>query len=44
MQWSREKRAEYYAQVQERRGDAAAQELIREVKQQWNIKQQPSLL
>lgn len=40
MRWSREKRTEYYANVKKRRGDAAAQELIREVRKQWNISHQ----
>jgi hypothetical protein len=45
MRWSREKRAEYYADVKKRRGEAAAQQLIKEVKEQWTISQrQPSLL
>ena len=45
MRWSREKRAEYYADVKKRRGEAAAQQLIKEVKEQWTIsQQQPSLL
>jgi len=45
LQWGREKRAGYYADVKKCRGEDAAQELIREVKQQWEISQrQPSLL
>ena len=35
MLWSREQRTEYYADVKKRRGEAAAQDLIMEVKQQW---------
>ena len=45
MRWSREKRAEYYADVKKLRGEAAAQELIKNVREQWTISQrQPSLL
>ena len=45
MQWPREERTEYYADVKKRRGDAAAQQLIEDVKEQWTLSQrQPSLL
>ena len=45
LRWSREKRAEYYADVKKRRGEAAAKDLVTEVKRQWHISQrQPSLL
>ena len=45
MLWSREKRTEYYADVKKRRGEAAAKDLVTEVKRQWHISQrQPSLL
>lgn len=45
LRWSREKRTEHYAGVKKQRGEEAAQELIKEVKQQWAISQrQPSLL
>lgn len=44
MRWPGQKRAEYYADVKKRRGDAAAQELIKEVKKQWTNSQQQSLL
>lgn len=39
MRWSREKRAEYYADVKKRRGEAAAQELIKNVREQWQKSQ-----
>ena len=35
MRWDRIKRTEYYADVKKRRGEAAAKDLIMEVKQQW---------
>jgi hypothetical protein len=42
MRWDRETRLSYYADVKKKRGEAAAQELIREVKNQWDTsKQQP---
>lgn len=44
MRWDRGKRTGYYEDVKKRRGEAAAQELIKEVKQQWNSSQQQSLL
>jgi len=46
MQWDRESRTAYYADVRKKRGEAAAQDLLTEVKRQWNIsqQQQPSLL
>ncbi|OQA32199.1 MAG: hypothetical protein BWY57_02136 [Betaproteobacteria bacterium ADurb.Bin341] len=44
MSWDRVKRSEYYADVKKRRGEAAVQELIEEVKKQWNANQQPFLL
>jgi hypothetical protein len=45
MRWEREKRTAYYADVKKRRGEAEAQELIKEAKVQWIISQrQPSLL
>lgn len=39
MLWSREKRAEYYADVKKRRGEAAAQQLIKNVREQWQKSQ-----
>lgn len=39
LRWPREKRTEYYADVKKRRGDAAAQELIRNVREQWQKSQ-----
>ena len=39
MRWSREKRAEYYGDVMKRRGEAAAQELIKNVREQWQKSQ-----
>jgi len=46
MRWQREQRTTYYAEVRKKRGDAAAQDLVTEVKRQWHISQlqQPSLL
>jgi hypothetical protein len=44
MRWSREKRAEYYAEVKKHRGETALKDLIEEVKKQWKTSQQPSLL
>lgn len=42
MRWSREKRAEYYADVKKRRGEAALKELIEEVNKQWQSREQES--
>lgn len=39
LRWPREKRTEYYADVKKRRGDAAAQELIRTVRAEWEKSQ-----
>lgn len=39
MRWPQAKRAEFYADVKKRRGEAAAKELIEEVKKQWAAKQ-----
>ena len=46
MQLDRESRTAYYAEARKKRGDAAAQDLVTEVKRQWHIsqQQQPSLL
>ena len=44
MRWDRVKRSDYYADVKKRRGEVALKELIEEVKKQWNVSQQPSLL
>lgn len=45
MQWDRESRTAYYAEVKKIRGEAAAKDLVTEVKRQWHIsQQQPSLL
>ena len=42
MQWDRVTRLAYYADVKKKRGEAAVQELIREVRNQWDTsKQQP---
>lgn len=42
MRWDRLTRLAYYADVKKKRGAAATQELIREVKNQWDTsKQQP---
>lgn len=35
MGWSRERRTVYYAGVKSKRGEAASQALIAEVKRQW---------
>lgn len=42
MRWSREKRAEYYADVKKRRGETALKELIEEVNKQWQSREQES--
>jgi hypothetical protein len=39
MRWPQAKRAEFYADVKKRRGEAAAKDLIEEVKKQWAAKQ-----
>ena len=39
LRWPREKRTEYYADVKKRRGNAAAQELIRAVRAEWEKSQ-----
>ena len=46
MQWDRESRTAYYTEVKKSRGEAAAKDLVTEVKRQWHIsqQQQPSLL
>lgn len=43
MRWDRITRLAYYADVKKKRGDAAAQKLIEETKQQWNATQQSLL-
>ena len=45
MQWDLESRTAYYTEVKKSRGEAAAKDLVTEVKRQWHIsQQQPSLL
>lgn len=43
MVWSKERRTVYYAGVKAKRGEAAAQALIAQVKRQWNTSQQSLL-
>jgi hypothetical protein len=43
MRWDRVTRLAYYADVKKKRGEAAAQQLIEETKQQWNATQQSLL-
>ena len=35
MKWSREARQDYYAKVKAKRGEAEMQQLVDEVKRQW---------
>lgn len=41
MQWDRESRTAYYTEVKKSRGEAAAKDLVTEVKRQW-LRQQES--
>lgn len=43
MRWPREKRTGYYADVKQRRGEAALKELIEEVKKQWGTSKQQQI-
>jgi hypothetical protein len=37
MRWQKEKRTAYYAMVRKHRGDQAAQELVDNVRTEWNL-------